>query len=354
MSIAFFHQNEVIGAQGGIQRYIATLMDQGGKKCFLVTEDVPGRNDQRLRLHLPVIRGIPKWIRFTWTIWNNVSEIRSFLRQNEISVLEFSRPEYAIFAFLFPGKKVFTFHGTGPINTELAQKAVTFVFSWLVLFQADSVQIVGPDARALPWIAQKLLKKKISFIDAWFDDCFSPSPFPDTAERIRVFYAGRLHPQKNPELLFAIAGELHKKYGEMIEFNYFGADGSCIPPELYGKALIDRGLQTAPDLAKAIAQCHFGVLTSFYEGSPFIVVEGLACGRGYVLPPVLGLLRTYSSHRGVFFSKEYTVSSFIEKIETLIRQIRENGLDPMTVAQGVKYRSKAEVAQSIISKLGIE
>ena len=37
MSVVFFHQNEVLGAQGGIERYLATLLEQAGESGFLVT-----------------------------------------------------------------------------------------------------------------------------------------------------------------------------------------------------------------------------------------------------------------------------------------------------------------------------
>ena len=352
MTVVFFHQNEVMGVQGGVERFLATLMSQGKEVCHLVTEELAldqGKN--RLCLSMVKIPGLPKWVRFTLTIWANKKKIRAYLKEVDATVLEFSRPQYALFAFLFPGKKVFTYHGTGPINTELLLKAITYLFSWFVLFQADSVQIVGPDTRALPKFVERKLGNKISIVDAWYDDCFTPAPFPEKKEPLRLFYAGRIAPQKNPELLFSLARALYEKYGNDVVFNYYGADGNLIPSDLLGKGMIDCGLQTPQQLAEEIRSCHFGILTSFYEGSPFIVVEGLACGRGYVIAPIRGLLRTYPDQPGVVFTEDYTVGSFLEKIKNLKQQIDNGDLSADDIVEKVSWRSKTSIAQNIINKL---
>gem|GEM_PF-1647770 len=348
MTIAFFHQNEVIGAQGGIQRFLATLMDQGKEACFLVTESIPDQGNNRLCLPLIKIPKIPKWIRFTLTVWLNVFKIRAYLKEIKATTLEFSRAEYSLFAFFFPGKKVFTYHGTGPQKTELMQKAATSFFSWLVMFQADQVQIVGPDARALPKFVQKKLKDKIVYVDAWYDDCFRPAPLPETDGPIKIFYAGRIHPQKNPELLFKVAQAVRTKYGDDAEFHYYGADGNLIPPET---GVIDHGLQSPEDLANGMRSCHFGILTSFYEGSPFIVIETLACGRGYVIAPILGVMRTYPEQPGVVFPEDYEVESFMKKIEDLSQQMKNGELTADIIADKISHKSKRAVTHALIDRL---
>lgn len=348
MTVAFFHQNEVIGAQGGIQRFLATLMDQGKEKCFLITESVPDQGDNRLCLPIVKILGLPKWIRFTFTIWLNVFKIRAYLKKINAKTLEFSRAEYSLFAFLFPGKKVFTYHGTGPQKTEPMQKAATSFFSWLVMLQADQVQIVGPDARALPKFIQKKLADKIVYVDAWYDDCFKPAPLPETDGPVKIFYAGRIVPQKNPELLFKVARAIHEKYGDDAEFHYYGASGKLIPSDT---RMIDHGLQLPENLAEGMRSCHFGILTSFYEGSPFIVIETLACGRGYVIAPILGLTRTYPEQPGVVFPEDYEVQSFMDKIEELRQQMKNKELTADSIADKISHKSKAAVTHALIDRL---
>lgn len=351
MNIAYIHQNEVIGVQGGVERYIATLMDAGSQRSFLITESVSGQPARRLSLPLATGRFLPKWIRYAWAVLANLGAVRRYIQENDIKVLEFSRAEYALFAFLLPGRKVFTFHGTGPIKTEIFQKMATWTFSWLVLFQADIVHIIGPDARALPGVARRVLASKIRYSDAWFDDCFHPSPLPDPSGVVKIFYAGRIAPQKNPKLLFAVMRAAKKRWGEKIVFEYFGSDGALIPEDLVGDVLINRGLQSPEELARSISACHFGLLTSFYEGSPFIVIEALACGRGYVLPPVRGLIKTYENRAGIVFSPDYEVGSFLSKIEEMTAALKGAPLRAEEIARGVQSMSKKKVTESIYQNI---
>jgi hypothetical protein len=46
------------------------------------------------------------------------------------------------------------------------------------------------------------MAKRLRYVDAWYDEVFRVAPFRNLTGPVRVFFAGRLAPMKNPELLF--------------------------------------------------------------------------------------------------------------------------------------------------------
>jgi len=341
VTIAFFHQNAVAGVQGGIERYISTLLDQGGNRCVLVSEYSETTNDQVLGLPLLLKNKLPQWMCFVLTIWNRIFSVRSFLRLHKVTAIEFSRPEYAFFSFLLPGKKIFTFHGTGPAPSEQSKYLIHHASCWLLPIVADRIQII-----------RQHMQNKISTIDAWYDPCFVTTPLPDTTGPAKIFYAGRLAKMKNPELLFAIIRKMKSEWGDKIHFFYFGSDGVKIPPDIRNTQLIDRGLLSAPQLAQAISECHMGILCSgFGEGSPFIIVETLACGRGYILPPLSGLQETYNTHTGIRFAEDYTPAAFAHQAAVLFGTMKIGQLTPQQIADSVSSRSQHQATETLLHRL---
>jgi len=352
MNVAFFHQNSVAGVQGGIERYLATLMTSDGGKGVLVCAKTNEQGKHTLGLPLTLSSRLPQWLRFTYAVWTNVFSIRSFLKANDVTSIEFSRPEYALFSFLFKGKKTFTFHGTGPATEEQIKHLIHHACCFLMPFVADELLVIGKDTSGLPKSVRALMKNKIRFLDAWYDSYFSPVPFPDINDGLNVFYAGRLDKMKNPDLLFSIVTEAKNKLKDKINFFYFGSDGEKIPAALRETHIKNGGLLSAEQLAKAIRSCHFGILCSAYgEGSPFIVVETLACGRGYILPPLPGLKETYKTQAGILFTSDYEVETFVRQIEELARLISSKEILPDQIAQGVEDRSKSRAANNALSQL---
>lgn len=350
MTIAFFHQNPVHGVQGGIERYIATLLSQGKGRCVLIAEKTDNDGPNELGLPFTVPEKFPRWMRFACAVRDNVKAVRAFLREKGVTVMEFSRPEYACFAALFRGKKVFTFHGTGPSFKEPVRYLIHGAACSLLPIVADEIHVVGRDDTGMPWLVRKLLKKKTRFIDAWYDTCFLPVPYPTLDGPIKVFYAGRLAKMKNPELLYAIVRQAKQTLGDRISFFYFGGDGHEIPEDLRNVHMADRGLLSAEELAKAIGTCHMGLLCSGYgEGSPFVVVEALACGRGYVLPPLPGLRRMYEKQPGIRIAPDYAPESYLRGIEALFAELKKS--DPYNIAASVVLQSKERAAETILERL---
>jgi glycosyltransferase involved in cell wall biosynthesis len=355
MPVVFFHQNEVSGKQGGIERYLSTLIEQPGENSLLVTEarsdNVTADRSRYIGVPLPLDGVFPKWVSYAVGVVLSVRKIRRTISRLGPCTLEMSRPEYVLFSWLFKGTKVFTLHGTGPARSEGVKYWIHHVSCLMLPFAADVVQIVGRDRGGLPRRAYARMATRVRYVDAWYDDVFRITPFRDVAGPLRVFFAGRLAPMKNPDLLFKIIEAASCGSDRGFEFRYFGADEAQIPDGPVREKFPSSGLLSAEQLAKAIADCHVGILCSGYgEGSPFIVVETLACGRGFILPPLPGLLDTYRDCRGTMFAPAYTVDAFIETLSKMQAAIR-NGLTPEAIASDVSERSKGIMARQIMQRL---
>lgn len=345
----FFHQNDVTDAQGGIERYVDTLLSAAGDDGLLISEEPARPAPNRLGLRLPKIGG-PKWIPFALAVVANRRAIRARIGRGSPAVLEFSRPEYALFAWAFPGAKVFTIHGTGPGAGERAKRLVHDLACRLLPWIADRVQVVGRDDSGLSPTVIARLGPRLAHIDAWYDDTFSPTPLPATDKTI-VFYAGRIVAQKNPKLLFEIIAAAKQRFGAAIEFRYFGKDVDKVEQAGMADRVTCAGLLDARGLAAAIAECHMGLMCSqFGEGSPFIIVETLACGRPYVLSRLPTLTGAYAGNPGVRFAAEFSAESFIAEI-TRLRADLDGKLTPTTIAAAVADRSKAAATRTLLADL---
>lgn len=357
MSVVFFHQNEVTGAQGGVERYVATLLDEAGEQGLLITgarPDGPSITQQRrISVPLPMQGRVPRWLSYVMGVAWAARRIRKVIRRAGPCSLEFSRPEYVLVAWLFRGAKVFTLHGTGPARNEGLKYWLHYASCVMLPLFADVVQIVGRDKRGLPPRICGLMAGRLRCIDAWYDDAFRVAPFHDRGSPMRIFFAGRLAPMKNPDLLFKIIETASCKFESRFEFRYFGADGGKIPERLLSRVSC-AGLLNVQEMADAITDCDIGILCSGYgEGSPFIVVEALASGRGFVLPPLPSLIDAYQGHAGIVFATAYTVDAFIEAIHKMERAIKTD-LSPETIANGVSSRSKHDAARRILRRLELD
>ena len=344
----FFHQNDVTDAQGGVERYVDTLLAAAGDDALLVGETPARPAPNRLGLALPRLPG-PKWLPFALAVFANLRRIRAALAGAPRVVMEFSRPEYAVFAWAFAGARVFTIHGTGPGPSERVKRLVHDVACWFLPFLADRVQVVGRDTSGLSPAVVARLGARLAHVDAWYDDAFAPRPLPSGGPTV-VFYAGRIVAQKNPELLFAVVEAAKRRFGDRIEFRYFGADADRITEAGLSEVFVSSGLLDARRLAAAIGECHMGLMCShFGEGSPFIIVETLACGRPYVLSRLPTLTAAYGDNPGVRFA-DFSVESFLAAIEAL-RADLDAGLTPEAIAASVARRAKPVATRALLDEL---
>src|ERR1700683_5349974 len=355
MSVVFFHQNEVADRPGGVERYLSTLIDQAGDGGLLITEACPNgdsaQRNSRVGVAMPLSGSMPKWLSYVIGVMMGAGEIRRAINRLGPCTLEFSRPEYALFSWMFKGAKVFTLHGTGPARSEGSKYWIHYISCLMLPLAADIVQIIGRDRRGLPQWTYARMATRLRYIDAWYDDVFRVAPMKDVDGPLRVFFAGRLARMKNPELLFKIIEAASCSPDGGFEFRYFGADGDKIPEGPMRQKFHSAGLLNAQQLATAIADCHVGILCSSYgEGSPFIIVEALACGRGFVLPPLPGLIDAYRNYRGTMLAPDYTVDAFIKTLSEM-RSAITNGLTPEAIANDVSGRNKTVMVQQILQRL---
>ena len=347
--LVHFHQNDVTDAQGGIERYIDTLLPAAGADALLVCEPPARPAPNRLGLTLPKIPG-PKWIPFALAVSANIGTIRARLKASPHRVLEFSRPEYVTFAWALPGAKVFTIHGTGPGKGEKAKRLIHDLACWALPFVADRVQVVGRDDSGLSPSVVARLGRRLAHVDAWFDDRFAATPLP-SSDRTIVFYAGRIVEQKNPKLLFDIIRKGKERFGDRIEFRYFGSDVERIREAGIADLVTCTGLLDARGLADAIAECHMGLMCShFGEGSPFIIVETLACGRPYVLSKLPTLTGAYADNIGVRFAPDFTAEAFLDEI-TALKADLDVDLTADRIHEAVADRSKAVATRTLLNEL---
>lgn len=352
--IAFFHQNDVFGADGGgVERYLATLLSHSDDGAMLIGPSQSANVRNCVAVNMPGTSLLPRWIAYIVGVFAQARRIRSCLRDNRATVMEFSRPEYALFAWLFPGRRVFTIHGTGPHSKDRLRHFIHHACCRLLPSLADRVQVVGRDATGLSASVQEKLGTRLSYIDAWYDDRFHAVAFPQIEnERITIFYAGRLTAQKNPELLFEIVRRASMLPGRPFEFHYFGADHQKIVDAGLGELIQDHGFLSPADLARAIGECHAGLMCSgFGEGSPFIIIETLACGRPYVLPPLPTLTKAYQKTQGVYFSQAYDADSFLRALETMRADLLDSNLTPEALSAQVETRSQSKAAHALLDGL---
>ncbi len=351
--VAFFHQNDVFGRQGGIERYLATLLTSSQGRAALVSSEITQPFEAHFCVEESGSPRLPQWMRYVAALFKNRRDIAAFLEDRRIAVLEFSRPEYLLAGWMFKGKRVVTIHGTGPDPGNRAHYVVHHLCCFLSPFLADRVQVVGRDPSGLPRIVQFLLGKRVAYIDAWYDDRFSPAPFPGLDNRpLKVFYAGRIAAQKNPELLYAIIREVSRTAPGLFEFYYFGSDYEEFSKAGLSELVTNKGFLGPAELAREIGDCHLGLLCSGYgEGSPFIVVESLACGRPFLLPPLRTLVEAYAGFAGIRIVQSYEVEEFVRALMRVREDILDLRIEPEKIAAQLSDRSQSRAARRLIDSL---
>jgi glycosyltransferase involved in cell wall biosynthesis len=352
--VCFFHQNDVFGMQGGIERYVSTILSHAGDRAALASPPISQAGVRHVAVLERGPKGAPQWLRYLLGLFARQGAIKAFLRDNRIGALEFSRPEYALAAWLFPGKRSFTIHGTGPGPGHRVHYLIHHACCLLLPLIADRVQVIGRDPSGLPKVVRSWLRERLAYVDAWYDERFAPKPFPSLAYEapIRVFYAGRVAPQKNPELLFAIIREAARVAPGAFEFHYFGSDYAAFIEAGLQDLVVNHDFLGPQALSEAIASCHIGLLCSAYgEGSPYIVVESLACGRPFVVSSLPTLSAAYAGQAGVHFVARGVAADFVAVLQEVGRALRAGDVEPETIATAIGSRSQSRAVPALLDAL---
>lgn len=352
--IALFHQNDVFAVQGGIERYVSTLFEAAPERVVLISPPISRNSSRHFAIREGASRSAPRSLWFLFGLFSQRREISAFLREHNVKVMEFSRPEYILGAWLFPGKRVVTIHGTGPSPGHCLRYLLHHACCLLLPFLADRVQIIGRDPSGVPRLARRLLGARVAHLDAWRDDCFTPAALPPlvSGRSLRVFYAGRIAPQKNPRLLFEIIREAARRAPDSFEFHYFGSDYDAFGRAGLRSLVKNHGFLGPQALAEAIRSCHLGVMCSaFGEGSPYILVETLACGRPFVAPTLPTLVSAYQGVVGVHFVEHYEAGDYVATMTAVHAAILAGRVDPMAIAAQTASRSTSRAAPELLNAL---
>lgn len=348
--IAFFHQNDVVYPKGGIERYLATLLETGGHGACIVTEQVGESGPNCIGVKFRGPEALPRWLRFSLGIIADRRRIASELARRNARTLEFSRPEYAVFSGLFAGRRVFTFHGQGGLwKVAPIKRFIHLAACYLLPFVGSRMQVVGRDNRGMPAPVRGWFKNRIDQIDAWFDNQFRATPLPPLTP-FKVCYSGRLTEEKNPGLLIEVIRMAQTDLPFPVQFVYFGPDSAVLEEARLGPILLDLGLLNINQLVKAVGECHAGMLCSHFEGSPFAMIETLGSGRCFISSPLPNVMASYQNISGVFFAERYAADGFLKAISEA-RDYLAAGATPEQIADGVADRAQDKMAPRLIKNL---
>jgi glycosyltransferase involved in cell wall biosynthesis len=328
--------------QGGIERYLSTVLNGNPYNSFLVTEDDLSKRPQRIAIRVSSNGRIPKGMRYLLALLRERNSIKLALAKNDLTAFEFSRPELALFAWLLRGHKTFTIHGLGPPKKDALAYLIHRISCLVLPYAANVVQVFGRDPSGIPAAVVEKLQKRIKFIDAWYDQVFTLSDMPPMKPKILISIGGRLSAQKNPSLLFEVVRAVARDSNLNVEFRYHGADGEVVRSAGLENMIHCQALLTLDELADEIRLCHAGIMCSAYgEGSPFTIVESLACGRPFIAPPLRTLTDAYANIPSVIFASDWTVSSYLAAIRDLQSRL-QNGLTAQAVSAEAQLERRSQ------------
>lgn len=153
---------------------------------------------------------------------------------------------------------------------------------------------------------------------------FSPdvvAPRPGVSGRgTQILYPGRLVEQKDPLLMVAVAAELARR-GLDFQLHVVGSGEleSEVRRLVAEHRLGDRVRFEPPtnDLAPWYAACDLLLMTSLFEGVPYVVYEALAMGVPVVAPALAGNRELMGDIGGTLVA-ERSIEAFAEALEPLI------------------------------------
>jgi glycosyltransferase involved in cell wall biosynthesis len=226
--------------------------------------------------------------RFAFGALRFLPKLRAMTRGTSISA-DLQRFEFAILPKLLGLKTIQMVHGEGSKEQKMDSliKKLWFVHrlnETMALTLANKVLCVNSNIIArletiLPRAARKAEVMTVS-VDT---RRFAPTPFDTRDGVFRIVFAGRLDEFKDPPLMFRTLAGLRERLGGKVEFHYVGSTDPARYPEF---ASIEHfttrhGVQSADGVARIVARCHAGILTSYFEGMPCYLLETLSAGRPF-------------------------------------------------------------------------
>ncbi|MGB3638468.1 MAG: glycosyltransferase family 4 protein [Rivularia sp. (in: cyanobacteria)] len=174
--------------------------------------------------------------------------------------------------------------------------AAYFALERLLVGQFDHIYSCNSDSKSLYQQRYPDISDRVSLLNNTFDEeVFYPAPNQerdaircDLAKRLNldestrfVLFAGRLHPQKDPLLLIRSIKALDEPNIHLLIAGE-GELAAQVRNEISLLKIRERvtmlGIVRQQELSDLHRACNAVVLTSAFEGLPFVVLEALACG----------------------------------------------------------------------------
>jgi glycosyltransferase involved in cell wall biosynthesis len=159
---------------------------------------------------------------------------------------------------------------------------------------------------------------------------FSPdlvTPRPGIAgDEVQILYPGRLVEQKDPLLMVDVARELARRG---LRFRLHVVGSGELEPEVR-RRVVDYGLSDriafeppTNELAPWYAACDLLLMTSVFEGVPYVIYESLAMGLPVIAPALPGNVELMGATGGTLVA-ERSPAAFADALEPLIadRELR--------------------------------
>jgi len=298
--------------------------------------------DSRINLASKTILG-SLTLRYALGVLRFLPRIKTLLRGCRASA-EYQRYEFAILAKLLGLPNVLMIHTEASKDDEMDSLLKRYWFihrlnERIAVFLADHVfgvnqNIVERIAHLYPSAAAKTEMMTVS-IDT---RRFAAQPFDCRDGIFRIVFAGRLDAFKDPPLMFSVLRALYARLDGRLAFHYAGSSD----PHRYGEFgpiehfTIRHGACTSEEVAGIMAQCHAGILTSYFEGMPCYLLECLSTGRPVAairLPQFEPLIIDGMSGSLVARTDpaEMCKNALVEAFVTLWQKIQDGSFDPARI-----------------------
>jgi hypothetical protein len=108
--IAFFHQNEPDGNQGGVERYLSTILSGNPDSSLLVTETSKVERLQRITVTVSNNSYMPKGMRYLHALLRDRKRIKSVLSKANVTALG---RNYSFLLFFLSSERHLRYTGWG-------------------------------------------------------------------------------------------------------------------------------------------------------------------------------------------------------------------------------------------------
>lgn len=199
--------------------------------------------------------------------------------------------------------------------------AAYFALERLLVGQFDHIYSCNSDSKSLYQQRYPDISDRVSLLNNTFDEKVFYPVSPQERDAIRrelalklnldkntrfILFAGRLHPQKDPLLLIRSIKALDEPNIHLLIAGE-GELAATVRNEISSLGLSERvtmlGIVRQQELSNLHRACNAVVLTSAFEGLPFVVLEALACGTPIVTTEAGETHKLLSADSGVVCSQ---------------------------------------------------